>query len=193
MHMTADRESIAAVLEIINGAQPRCGPTKVVAIDGASGAGKTDLAATLVEQLPGAHLLHMDDLCPGWDGLARAVADLHDLVLAPLARGERAEYRRWDWEQDRYAKWCSLPATTLLLVEGVGSGAGPGADLESALIWLEADRDLRLRRGIDRDGESFRPHWQRWAAQEEALFMVDGTRSRADLILNTSRLTDGWA
>jgi len=54
------------------------------------------------------------------------------------------------------------------------------------VIWLEADHDERFRRGIDRDGESYRPHWHRWAAQEESLFAVDGTRSRADLIIDTS-------
>jgi cytidylate kinase len=58
--------------------------------------------------------------------------------------------------------------------------------LESALIWLEADRDERFRRGIERDGESYRPYWRRWAAREEALYALDGTRSRADLIINTA-------
>jgi len=111
---------------------------------------------------------------------------VHDQVLAPLARGEQAAYRRWDWEHDRYAEWHTLAATDLLLVEGVGSGAEPGWQLESALIWLEADRNERFRRGIARDGELYLPHWQRWAAREEALFAVDGTRSRADLIINTS-------
>jgi len=70
-------------------------------------------------------------------------------------------------------------------VEGVGSGAEPGWALESALIWLEADRDERFRRAVQRDGESYLPHWQRWAAHEDGLFALDKTRSRADLIINT--------
>jgi energy-coupling factor transporter ATP-binding protein EcfA2 len=193
MRTTAAGEAIAAALVMINNTAPRCGATKVVAIDGPSGAGKTDLAAALARRLPNAYILHMDDLYPGWDGLEQAVADLHDQVLAPLSRGEPAGYRRWEWEHNRYAEWHSLPATHLLLVEGAGSGARPGTEFESALIWLEANRDVRLRRGTDRDGESYRPHWQRWAAQEEALFAVDGTRSRADVILNTSDSTEGWA
>jgi len=186
MHITASDEAIAATLLAISKAEPRCGATKVVAVDGPSGAGKTDFAGALAARLPTAHLLHMDDLYPGWDGLEQAVADLHDQVLAPLARGERAAYRRWDWEHDRYAEWHGLPATNLLLVEGVGSGAGSGAALESVLIWLEADRNVRFRRGIERDGDSYRPHWQRWATLEEALFAGDGTRDRADLIFNTT-------
>lgn len=186
MGTAAANEAVSAALVAISKAHPRCGASKVVAIDGPSGAGKTDFATALLDQLPGAHLLHMDDLYPGWDGLDRAVADLHDHVLAPLARGERAAYRRWDWVHERYAGWQSLPANDLLLVEGVGSGSAPGAALESVLIWLEAGRDVRLRRGVERDGESYLPHWRRWAAQEEALFAADGTRNRADLVVDTS-------
>lgn len=191
MGFTTASEAVGKATTIINSAQPRCGTMKVVAIDGPSGAGKTDFAAALAGRLPSAQVLHMDDLYPGWDGLGRAVADLHDQVLAPLARGEPAAYRRWDWQQDRYAEWHSLPATSLLLVEGVGSGAGPGADLESVLIWLEADRDVRLRRGIERDGETYLPHWWRWAAAEDALFAFDRTRERADLTVNTSSPDNG--
>lgn len=190
MHLTTADEAVAAALLAVGKAEPRCGTTTVVAIDGPSGAGKTVFAAALAERLTGAYLLHMDDLYPGWDGLGQAVAALHDQVLAPLARGERAAYRRWDWEHDRYAEWQGLPATNLLLVEGVGAGANPGAELESVLIWLEADRDVRFRRGIERDGESYLPHWQHWATHEEALFVVDGTRNRADLVVNTSH--DRW-
>jgi len=186
MRTTASSEAIASALRAISHAQPRCGATKVVAIDGPSGAGKTDFATTLSERLPNAQLLHMDDLYPGWNGLERAVADLYQQVLAPLARGEQAAYRQWDWELERYAGWRALPATNLLLVEGVGSGAGSSASLESVLVWLEADRDVRFRRGMERDGDLYRPHWQRWAALEDALFAVDGTRDRADLIINTT-------
>jgi uridine kinase len=186
MHFTAADEAIAEALRAIDRAQPRCGATKVVAIDGPSGAGKTYFAAALAERIPSAYVLHMDDMYPGWDGLHQGVADLHDQVLSPIARGERAAYRRWDWEHERYAGWQSLPATSLLLVEGVGSGAGRNADRESVLIWLEADRGVRFRRGIERGAESYLRQWQRWAAQEEALFLADATRDRADLIINTT-------
>lgn len=187
MDNTAPPGTLAAAVLILNTSQTRCGTTKVVAIDGPSGAGKTDFAAALARRLPGALVLHMDDLYPGWDGLRKAVADLDEHVLTPLASGGQAAYRRWDWEHDRYAQWHRLPATEVLLVEGVGSGAQPGWRRESALIWLEADREERFRRGISRDGESYLPHWLRWERHENALFAGDGTRSRADLIIDTSR------
>ena len=113
MHLTAAHQGVAAALLAIGRAQPRCGATTVVAINGPSGAGKTDFADALAMRLPSAHLLHMDDLYPGWDGRVQAVADLYDQVLAPLARGERAAYRRWDWEHHRHAGWQGLPATDL--------------------------------------------------------------------------------
>ena len=186
MGITAADEAVASVVLMVNNAQTRCGTMKVVAIDGPSGAGKTDFAAALTVHLPQARVLHMDDLYPGWDGLEQAVADVHAHVLAPLARGEQATYRRWDWEHQRYAERHNLPTTNLLIVEGVGSGAQPGWQLESVLIWLEADLKERFRRGIERDGELYLPHWRRWAAREQALFALDGTRGRADLIVNTT-------
>ena len=186
MHITAGQGATASAVLAASRARPRCGATTVVAIDGPSGAGKTDFAAALALRLPGAQVLHMDDLYPGWDGLERGVEDLHEHVLAPLLRGEQAAYRRWDWEHGRYAGWQSLPSAELLVVEGAGSGARPGWQYESVLIWLEADREERYRRGIERDGELYRPYWSRWAACEDALFARDGTRSRADLIINTS-------
>jgi len=186
MQFTTTEEAIAAAVPAIGEAQPRCGDTKVVAIDGPSGAGKTDFAAALAQHLPGAALLHMDDLYPGWDGLQQAVADLYGQVLVPLARGESAAYRGWDWKHDRYDGWHVIPPAELLLVEGVGSGAAPGAELESVLIWLEAERAVRFRRGIERDGDPYLLRWQRWAALEEALFADDLTRDRADVIIDTT-------
>ena len=186
MQVKTPDQTIAAALLVIGQAPILCAGTKVVAIDGPSGAGKTDFAAALTARLPGAQVVHMDELYPGWEGLSQAVADLHDHVLAPLSRGEQATYRRWDWDQNRYAGWHDLPATELLLVEGVGSGAKPGSAFESALIWLEADGDERFRRGIERDGESYLPHWRHWAKLESTLFALDRTRERADLIIDTS-------
>lgn len=186
MHFTAVDEAITEALLAIGKAQPRCGATTVVAIDGPSGAGKTHFTAALAERIPSAGVLHMDDMYPGWDGLKQAVADLHDQILAPIARGEQAAYQAWDWEHERYGRWHTLSPTHLLLVEGVGSASGRNSQLESMLVWLEADFETRFRRSVERDGEAYLSQWQRWAAQEEAMFLADATRDRADLILDTT-------
>ena len=71
------------------------------------------------------------------------------------------------------------------MLEGVGSSVRPAGDFAAVRVWVEADLAVRFARGIDRDGEAYRPHWERWALQENALFAADGTRERADVILRT--------
>jgi uridine kinase len=152
-----------------------------VCVDGPSGSGKTMLAGRLTAALGDPPLVHMDDLYPGWDGLADAVPLLHDRVVAPLAAGHPARYRRYDWDRGTYAEEHDLGIPPLLVVEGVAAGARPVAAWTNLLVWVEAPGDERFRRGIARDGEAYRPHWERWARQEAAHFAVDGTRDRADV------------
>ena len=127
----------------------------VVAVDGPSGAGKTTLTRELRRRLDGPPVIHLDAVYPGWDGLAQTPAILHDHVLAPLARGERAAYQRFDWEADRFAEEYVVPPAPLLVVEGCGAGAWPGFGYVSVLIWVEASRDDRYARAMARDGETY--------------------------------------
>ena len=46
-----------------------------------------------------------------------------------------------------------------------------------------------MRRGIARDGEAFRPHWHRWAAQEDAHYAADNTAERADVRIDGAPAT----
>ena len=68
-------------------------------------------------------------------------------------------------------------------MEGVGAGARAAATFTSVLVWLELAADLRQERALARDGDLFRPHWQRWAAQEDVLLAREQTRARADLVV----------
>ncbi len=158
----------------------RAGRTQVLAIDGRGGSGKSTLAGRIAALLD-APVVHMDDLYPGWDGLAEAASLLQRWVLGPLSRGEPGRYRRYDWERDAYGGWVDLPQPDTLVVEGCASGSRLAAPYLSLLLWVEASRETRLRRGLERDGEAYGPHWERWAAQEDVLFAAEGTRDRADL------------
>ncbi len=179
-----DPADVDAVLSALARAEPRCGRTRVVAVDGPSGSGKTTLALGLVQAL-GCPAVHMDEVYPGWDGLADAVPLLVDQVLRPLSRGETASYRCWDWEASTWGGSRTVEAGPHLVVEGCGSSVGPAGGFAAVRVWMEAPRAERMRRGIARDGETFGPHWERWAAQEEALFASDRTRDRADLVVST--------
>ncbi|MHA6617331.1 nucleoside/nucleotide kinase family protein [Pseudonocardia sp. DLS-67] len=172
---------IAALAERVRATPPRCGATRLVCIDGPSGAGKTSLAARLAAALGEPPVLHMDDIYPGWDGLAASVPLLYDQVVAPLVAGQPAGYRPYDWHRGEFGQVHDLGSPELLVVEGAGCGARVIADRAVLLVWIEAPRDVRFRRGIARDGETYRPHWERWARQEAALFAAEGTSGRADV------------
>ncbi len=166
------------------------GKPLIIGVDGPSGAGKTVFADVLASELLAStgtrpQIVHMDDLYPGWDGLAEAVELVTSHVLEPLSRGEDGEFRRWDWLAGRRAEVVDVPTADWIVLEGVGAGSRRCRAHLAALAWLEADRDIRMARGLERDGESFRPHWERWAVQEESLFAAENTREHATVILGT--------
>jgi hypothetical protein len=173
--------TFSALAERVLATPPRCGATRLVCVDGPSGAGKTTLAARLAAALGDAPVLHMDDLYPGWDGLGAAVPLLHDQVVAPLAAGRAARYRPYDWHRGEFDRPRELGTPPVLVVEGAGCGARAIAAHAVLLVWIEAPRDERYRRGIDRDGETYRPHWERWARQEDAHYAAEGSAERADI------------
>ncbi|MEU8265706.1 hypothetical protein AB0B89_00960 [Sphaerisporangium sp. NPDC049002] len=161
----------------------------VVAVDGPSGSGKTTLGTALAGEL-GAALVHMDDLYPGWDGLRDGVDRLVEWVLRPLSEGRPARWRRYDWALGAYAEWRETAPTEVVVVEGVGTGALAAAPYVSFLVWTEAPLAVRKARALRRDGEAYRPHWERWARQERAYFAADGVRARADAVVGTAPEAD---
>ncbi|MGZ4454286.1 MAG: hypothetical protein ACXVWX_15310, partial [Nocardioides sp.] len=68
--------------------------------------------------------------------------------------------------------------------EGVGAAALPVDPWAVLRVWVEVPEELRLARGVARDGEALRHEWLRWAALEQAHFAADGTRERADLVVD---------
>lgn len=162
---------------------PTLGTGRLVCIDGLAGAGKTTLALGLAA-VARAQVVHTDELLEGWSGLPGLGATL-DGILRPLAAGGSSAWTRWDWHASGWAESRSLSPGGLLVIEGVGSAPARIADLVTTLVWVEAPRDERLRRGIARDGEPMRPQWERWLDDEAALHAAERTRERADLVYAT--------
>ena len=181
----ADPVHVAAVVELARAAEPRCGATVVVAIDGHSGSGKTTLAEAVATSLD-AQVVHLDLIYPGWDGLGESVDILATRVLQPLSEARSATYRRWDWERDEWAEEHVVLPAPFLVVDGCGSSVLPAGRYAAVRVFLDADPALRRARGLARDGDSYAPYWERWAAQERELFDRDGTRQRAELVIDTT-------
>ena len=160
----------------------------IIGIDGRSGSGKTRLSELLELSLSaegiGVRVLNLDSIYPGWDGLEDGTKTWQK-ISRNLHKGKPASYREWDWHADAPGTEHTIsPAQeTVIICEGVGASAGT-CDVR---IVVKAPDELRYRRAIDRDGETYRPHWERWAAQEEALFAAySATYAQADIIYRTA-------
>ena len=152
-------------------------------VDGPAGSGKTTLAAGLAALEPRAVVVHTDDLLDGWDGLPGLAASL-DRLVGPLAEGADSCYRRYDWHAGRFAETVPVPWTPLLVIEGVGSGTRLLADRRTTLAWVSAPEDVRLARGLARDGADAEPHWRRWMVAEREHHATEGTRAAADVLVD---------
>jgi anthranilate synthase component 1/para-aminobenzoate synthetase len=160
----------------------------IIAIDGRSGAGKTTLAIELAAQLRAHHkvsLFHLEDIYPGWNGLLAGIDRYVATVLEPLSLGGAATWTSWDWERhyDGDSR-VTLPAE-IVIVEGVGAAAAAARPLLSAVIWADSPDDIRRTRALERDGGTYEPYWDQWAAQEEEWLRGDDVPQHADVrVLN---------
>lgn len=167
------------------------GAVRLVCIDGPAGSGKTTLAGRLASALGGeAAVVHFDELYAGWT-LTGALARLQAGVLRPLSAGRPGGHHRYDWAARRFApEPVAVPPREVLLVEGCGSSPRALDPWTTLRIWVEAPADLRLARGLARDGSHLEPEWRRWLATEAAEFAREGTRDRADVRVDGARRGD---
>jgi uridine kinase len=167
---------------------------RLVAIDGRGGSGKSTLARQLAEGWPKAVVVEMDDFyrpvaervqIPKVHGANLDRERLLTGVLEPLKSGRAGCYQRYDWDEDRLAEWHDVPVDAVVLVEGVYSTSEPLRGAFDYAIWVDSPYDVRLRRGIDRDGEEMRSAWvEEWMPAEDRYLDAERPDARADLVLD---------
>ena len=149
----------------------------ITLIDGRSGSGKSTLAKQLADET-GAFLVSVDAVYPGWDGLDAGSAHIYRFVLEPRILGRDSSYRQWNWEDGVPGDWVNVPSQPLI-IEGCGVMRSTSEDFSATRIWLELEEPLRRERALDRDGDTFAPHWERWALQEARFIATHSPQSRA--------------
>lgn len=167
------------------GCAPRLGSTRLVAVDGPGGAGKSTLAAKLAVACD-ATLLHTDDFA-SWDNQIDWWPRLEQQILKPIAEGRAGRYQRYDWNTRALSEWHELVPPEVLILEGVSSARAEVRDRLSLSIWVDTPADIRLARGLERDGAGALPTWQRWMTAEDTHFATDRTRDHADVIVSGQR------
>lgn len=155
----------------------------VLLIDGRSGSGKSELASALRDT---AQVVRLDDVYPGWDGLAAGSA-----LVPAIIRDRR--YRRWDWAASEYAEWIELDDRPLV-IEGCGSLSLENRSYADYGLWVEHPTGDRRRRALARE-PGFAPHLEAWAAQEQEFIEREHPREHADAEVDGDDVTvdlDRW-
>ncbi|MDU5164897.1 MAG: hypothetical protein E6212_10435 [Actinomyces sp.] len=85
-------------------------------------------------------------------------------LAAALARrgGRASSYEAWDWEAGATGETTRVPLAPTI-IEGCGTIEAE-ADLA---IWIaDPGEEERRHRALARDGQTYAPHWWRWADQD---------------------------
>jgi hypothetical protein len=179
-------EPLAAVVATLGGQEPAsAGRPLIVAVDGRSSSGKTTLSRHIAETVPGASVVHTDDIA--WWHAAFDWAELLAAgVLEPVRAGRPVAYRPPAWDaRDRPGAVTVPGGVRLLVVEGVGSSRRALAHLLDASLWVQSDLAETDRRNAVRvqAGEISPADFASWMAEESRFLAADRPWERAGLIV----------
>lgn len=162
------------------------GRPAVLAVDGRSASGKSTLAGRLAAGIPGAVVVHTDDIA-WWHAVLDWVDLLVDGVLAPVHRGEAVSYRPPKWTERGRPGAVEVPAgVRLVIVEGVGAGRRELAGWLDGIVWVGTDPAVSARRDAARiaAGETDRATFEAWMAEEVPFVADQRTWERAFAVVD---------
>ncbi|MCC5912647.1 MAG: uridine kinase [Clostridiaceae bacterium] len=176
---------------------PKKQKTLLIGIDGCGGAGKSTFAKKLSEAYSEITIVHMDDFyLPSQLRKNSNVKDkevgayfdwrrLKKQVLEPLSNDNMAKYQKYDWDKDSLKDCHEIKVGRIVIIEGVYSIRKELEKYYDFKIWIDTPRDLRLSRGIERDGEVARKLWEEeWMPAEDKYVKEHEPLDRADLIID---------
>jgi uridine kinase len=173
----------------------------IVGIDGLGGSGKSILADSISQRLELMHraavTVHNDDFYLPSASRNQLPASLkpiggdfdwvrlRDQVLAPLRSGRIAKYVRYDWPSDALAEQHEVKPRGIILIEGVYCTRVELRDFYDFRIWVDCPSEVRLSRGLARDGKSIRSTWvNEWIPAEDRYYHEHRPRASAHAVVN---------
>ena len=158
-------------------------PVRLVGIDGCGGAGKTTFARRLTAAANEAWpVVHTDDFATHDEPIQwwpRMLAE----VIEPLLQKQPAMFRPYDWVQRRPGRLTTIEPADVVIIEGVGATRAAWRDRLAISIWIDTDSALRLRRGLQRDGEALADFWREWRIAEDRYVAAEEPQQHADLLV----------
>jgi uridine kinase len=102
-------------------------------------------------------------------------------LFEPWRRGAVALQPVWSWPGGRWGEPVAVPASPVVILDGVGLASRRLRERAALTIWVEADSAVRLERVLARDGEALRAEMTTWQRDEHQWFALDATREACDV------------
>lgn len=179
---------------------PKKQSTLLIGIDGCGGSGKSTFANKLKDKCSNVTVVHMDDFYLPSSKILKTHPEKKPIgadfdwkrvlnqVLDPISQNNEGHYQRYNWETDGLTEWHTVPVGGIVIIEGVYSIRKELAKKYDFTIWVDCPRDLRLSRGLERDGEEARDMWENnWMISEDIYIDEHKPFERADLIVNGTK------
>ena len=178
---------------------------KFIGIDGLGASGKTELAKKIAAKLGNATIIHTDDF---YKPIDQRTVGLVPEIISP----------DFDWdrmEREVFKTIAPQPPLTLrggevtppfkvkggreeiVIVVGVYTLQKRFRKYYDFTIWVDAPRDVRIKRMIEREGEAVAREWQqKWLPREERYLEVERPDKQASVVLDNmsagAKMEQSW-
>jgi uridine kinase len=153
-----------------------------VGIGGHGASGKSTLAKRIAEEVDDTLIVATDSF---WNGSEFELDRLRTEVVDVLLAGEVAHYDEWDWASKELRPGRSVVPAGVVIIEGVCALHQMFRNDLAVRIWIDTPSDVRLARGIERDGEGSRSTWvDVWMPNEAAYVRRDDPVTCAHVIVD---------
>ncbi len=160
----------------------------VIAVDGFGGSGKSTFAEKMSEYMPNIGRVCIDHfyqpISPEgenefhWERFEKEVIDR-------LKNGEEICYAPYDWKEKKFHDEIFIEKDQSVIIEGVYVSQEKYREVYDAIIWISTPDQMRLERGIKRDGEVVRAMWENvWLPYTQKYMNEHRPDEAADIIID---------